>query len=181
MFAARVRISTGCPWWPDPPWDFGSSQAPIPLCSAARFQSLLAPSRLPRRRLAVPGRHDSRRRRRTNRRPGAARPTASPLPRRAAVPTFPVRSGLRRAAPTKPTYRSSFLRPVHGRRSASSTPSLTQPPEQLHLRPRPRPQIRFAHTVVHPTGAAPQTPYSTILDLLTGPRQPAQRHHPRRF
>ena len=38
----------------DPPWDFGSAQAPIPLCSAARFRSLLAPSRLPRRRLAVP-------------------------------------------------------------------------------------------------------------------------------
>ena len=86
-----------------PTLGFGSSQAPIPLCSAARFRSLLAPSRLPRRRLAVPGRHDSRRRRRTNRRPGAARPTASPLPGRAAVPTFPVRSGLRRAAPTKPT------------------------------------------------------------------------------
>ena len=50
-----------------------------------------------------PIRHDSRRRRRTNRRPGAARPTASPLPGRAAVPTFLVRSGLRRAAPTKPT------------------------------------------------------------------------------
>ena len=33
----------------DPPWDFGSAQAPIPLCSAARFRSLLAPSRLPRR------------------------------------------------------------------------------------------------------------------------------------
>ena len=32
-----------------PPWDFGSSQALIPLCSAARFRSLLAPSRLPRR------------------------------------------------------------------------------------------------------------------------------------
>ena len=86
-----------------PPWDFGSSQAPSPLCFAARFRSLLAPSRLPRRRLAVPGRHDSRRRRRTNRRPGAARPTASPLPGRTAVPTFPVHSGLRRAAPTKPT------------------------------------------------------------------------------
>ena len=54
-------------------------------------------------RLPVTGRHDSRRRRRTNRRSGAARPTASPLPGRAAVPTFPVRSGLRRAAPTKPT------------------------------------------------------------------------------
>ena len=103
MFVTRVCISTGCPWWAGPPWDFGSSQAPIPLCSAARFRSLLAPSRLPRRRLAVPGRHDSRRRRRTNRRPGAARPTASPLPGRAAVPTFPVRSGLRHAAPTKPT------------------------------------------------------------------------------
>ena len=61
------------------------------------------PSRLPRRRLAVPGQHDSWRRRQTNRRPGAARPTASPLPGRAAVPTFPVRSGLRRATPTKPT------------------------------------------------------------------------------
>ena len=73
------------------------------LCSAACFRSLLAPSRLPHRQLAVPGRHDSRRRRRTNRRPGAARPTASPLPGRASVPTFPVRSGLRRAAPTKPT------------------------------------------------------------------------------
>ena len=92
-----------CPRWAGPPWDFGSSQAPIPLCSAARFRSLLAPSRLPRRRLAVPERHDSRRRRWTNRRPGAARPTASPLPGRAAVPTFPVHSGLRRAAPTKPT------------------------------------------------------------------------------
>ena len=74
---------------------------PDSLCSAAGFRSLLAPSRLPRRRLAVPGRHDSRRRRRTNRRPGAARPTATPLPGHAAVPTFPVRSGLRRAAPTK--------------------------------------------------------------------------------
>ena len=51
----------------------------------------------------IPGRHDSRRRRQTNRRPGAARPTASPLPGRAAVPTFPARSGLRRATPTKPT------------------------------------------------------------------------------
>ena len=61
------------------------------------------PSRLPRRRLAVPGWHDSRRRCGTNRRPGAAHPTASPLPGRAAMPTFPVRSGLRRAAPTKPT------------------------------------------------------------------------------
>ena len=85
-----------------PPWDFGSAQAPIPLCSAALPIST-RPSRLPRRRLAVPGRHDFRRRRRTNRRSGAARPTASPLPGRAAVPTFPVRSGLRRAAPTKPT------------------------------------------------------------------------------
>ena len=103
MFAARVCISTGCPRWAGPPWDFGSSQAPIPLRSAARFQSLLARSRLPRQRLAVPGRHDSRRRRWTNRRPGAARPTVSPLPGRTAVPTFPVRSGLRLAAPTKPT------------------------------------------------------------------------------
>ena len=32
-----------------PPWDFGSAEALIPLCSAARFRSLLAPSRLPRR------------------------------------------------------------------------------------------------------------------------------------
>ena len=103
MFAAWVCISTRCPRWAGPPWDFGSSQAPIPLCSAVRFRSLLAPSRLPRRRLAVPGWHDSRRRRRTNRRPGAARPTASPLPGRAAVPTFPVCSGLRRAASTEPT------------------------------------------------------------------------------
>ena len=103
MFAARVCISTGCPWWAGPPWDFGSSQAPIPLCFVARFRSLLAPSRLPHRRLAVPGWHDSRRRRRTNRRSGAARPTASPLPGRASMPTFPVHSGLRRAAPTKPT------------------------------------------------------------------------------
>ena len=103
MFTARVCISTGCPRWAGSPWDFGSSQAPIPLCSAAHFRSLLTPSRLPRRRLAVPGRHESRRRCQTNRRPGAARPTASPLPGRAAVPTFPVRSGLRRAAPTKPT------------------------------------------------------------------------------
>ena len=103
MFAAQVCISTGCPRWAGPPWDFWSSQAPIPLCSAVCFQSLLAPSHLPCQRLAVPGWHDSRRRRRTNRRPGAARPTASPLPRHAAVPTFPVRSGLRRAAPTKPT------------------------------------------------------------------------------
>ena len=103
MFAARVCISTGCPRWAGPPWDFGSSQALIPLCSAARFRSLLAPSRRPRRRLAVPGWHDSRRRRRTNRRSGAARPIASPLPGCAVVPTFPVRSGLRRAAPTKPT------------------------------------------------------------------------------
>ena len=86
-----------------PPWDFGSAQAPIPLCSAARFQSLLAPSHLPCRRLVVPGRHDSRRRRRTNRRSGAARPTASLLPGRAAVPTSLVRSGLRHAAATKPT------------------------------------------------------------------------------
>ena len=85
------------------PTDFGSSQAPIPLCSAARFRSLLAPSRLPCRRLAVPRWHDSRRRRRTNRRSGATRPTTSPLPGRATVPTFPVRSGFRRAAPTKPT------------------------------------------------------------------------------
>ena len=91
------------PRWVGPPWDFGSSQDQLPLCSAARFRSLPALSRLPRRRLAVPRRHDSRRRRRTNRRSGAARPTASPLPGRAAVPTFPVRSGLRRAAPTKPT------------------------------------------------------------------------------
>ena len=98
-----VCISTGCPRWAGPPWDYGSSQAPIPLCSAARFRSLLAPSRLPRRRLTVPGRHDSRRRHRTNRRSGAAHPTASPLLGRAAVPTFPVHSGLRRAAPTKPT------------------------------------------------------------------------------
>ena len=103
MFAARVCISTGCPRWAGPPWDFGSSQAPIPLSSVACFRSILAPSCLPRRRLAVPGRHDSRRRRRTNRRPGAARPTASPLPGRAAVLTFPVRSGLMHAAPTKPT------------------------------------------------------------------------------
>ena len=86
-----------------PPSDFGSAQAPIPISSAARFRFPLAPSRLPRRRLAVPGRHDSRRRRRTNRRPGAAHPTASPLPGHAAVPTFPVRSGLRHVAPTKPT------------------------------------------------------------------------------
>ena len=76
---------------------------PIPLCSATCFRSLLAPSRLPRRRLAVPGRPDSRRRRRTKRRPRAARPTASPLPGRAAVPTFPVYSGLRHAAPITPT------------------------------------------------------------------------------
>ena len=102
MFAARVCISTGCPRWAGPPWDFGSSQAPIPLCSVARFLSLLAPNRLPCRRLAVPRRHDSRRRRHTNRRPGAAHPTASQLPGRAAVPTFSVHSGLRRAAPTKP-------------------------------------------------------------------------------
>ena len=39
----------------DPPWDFVLAQAPIPLCFVARFRSLLAPSRLPRRRLAVPG------------------------------------------------------------------------------------------------------------------------------
>ena len=86
-----------------PPWDFGSAQAAIPLCSAARFWSLLSPSRLPRRRLAVPAWHDSRRRRQTNRRSGATRPTVSPLPGCTAVPTFPVHSGLRRAAPTKPT------------------------------------------------------------------------------
>ena len=103
MFTTRVCISTGCPRWAGPPWDFGSSQAPIPLCFAAHFRSLLTPSRLPRRRLAVPGRHDSRRRRRTNKRPGAACPTASPLPGRTVVHTFPVCSGLRRAAPTKPT------------------------------------------------------------------------------
>ena len=103
MYAARVCISTGCPWWAGPPWDFGSSQAPIPLCSATCFRSLITPGRLPRWLLAIPGRHDSRRRRRTNRRSGAAHPTTSPLPGHAAVPTFPVRSGLRRAAPTKPT------------------------------------------------------------------------------
>ena len=103
MFTARVCISTGCPWWAGPPWDFGSSQSPIPLCSVARFRSLLAPSRLPRRRLAVPGRHDSRRRHHTNRRSRVTCPTTSPLPGRAAVPTFPVRSGLKRAAATKPT------------------------------------------------------------------------------
>ena len=103
MLATRVCISTVCPQWASPPWDFGSSQAPIPLRSAARFQSLLARSRLPRQRLAVPGRHDSKRRHRTSRRSGAARPTASPLPGHAAVPTFSVRSGLRRAAPTKLT------------------------------------------------------------------------------
>ena len=67
-----------------PPWDFGSAQALIPLCSAARFRSLLALSRLPRRRLAVLGRHNSRRRRRTNRRPGAARPGSSDAVGRAA-------------------------------------------------------------------------------------------------
>ena len=103
MFAARVCISTGCPWWAGPPWDFGSSQAPIPLCSAARFRSLLAPSRLPHQRLAVPRWHNSRRGHLTNRRSGAARPTASPLPGRAAMPTFRVHSGLRRPTPTKPT------------------------------------------------------------------------------
>ena len=75
----------------------------VPDPNSPLFCCALAPSRLPHRRLAVPGWHDSRRRRWTNRRPGAARSTASPLPRRAAVPTFPVRSGLRRAAPTKPT------------------------------------------------------------------------------
>ena len=110
MFAARVCISMGCPWWASPPWDFGSSQALIPLCSVARFQSLLAPSHLPRWRLVVPGQHDSRRRRRTNRRSGATHPTASPLPGRAAMPTFPVRPGLRHAAPTKP--RRFILRSV---------------------------------------------------------------------
>ena len=103
MYIARVCIYRVPTMGRGPPWDFGSSQAPIPLCSAARFLSLLAPSRLSRRRLAVPGRHDSRRRHRTNRRPGAARPTALPLPGHAAVPTFPVCSRLRRAAPTKPT------------------------------------------------------------------------------
>ena len=103
MFAARVCIYMTPTMGRGPPWDFGSAQAPIPLCSTACFRSLLAPSRLPRWRLAVPGRHDSRRRRQTNRRSGAARPTASPLPGHAAVPTFPVRSGLRRATPTKPT------------------------------------------------------------------------------
>ena len=103
MFTARVCISTGCPRWTSPPLDFGLSQAPIPLCSIARFRSLLAPSRLPRRRLAIPGQHDSRRRHRASRRSGAAHPTASPLPGRTAVPTFPVRSGLRREAPTNPT------------------------------------------------------------------------------
>ena len=103
MYAARVCIYRVPTVGRGPTWDFGLAQALIPLCSAARFRSLLAPSRLPRRRLAVPGWHDSRRRRRTNRRSGAARPTVSPLPWRAAVPTFPVRSGLRRAAATKPT------------------------------------------------------------------------------
>ena len=68
-----------------------------------RFRSLLAPSRLPRRRLADPGRHDSRRRCRSNRRLGAARPTASPLSRacRRAYLLSPFR--LRRATSTKPT------------------------------------------------------------------------------
>lgn len=58
--------------------------------SAACFRSLLAASRLPRRRLAVPGWHDSRRRRRTNRRPGAARPTAHRCP--GAPPCLPSQS-----------------------------------------------------------------------------------------
>ena len=98
VYLYRVPM-VGC----SPPWDFGSSQAPIPLCSTACFRSLLAPSRLPRRRLAIPGRHDYRRRHQSNRRSGAARPTASPLPGCAIVPTFPVHSGPRRAAPTKPT------------------------------------------------------------------------------
>ena len=90
-----VCISTGCPRWAGPRWasppcNFGSSHAPIPLCFVARFRSLLAPRRLPRWRLAVPGRHDSRRRRRTNRRSGAARPTPSPLP--GAPPCLPSQS-----------------------------------------------------------------------------------------
>ena len=88
MYAARVCIYRVPTVGRDPPWDFGLAQAPIPLCSVARFQSLLAPSCLPSQRLAVPGWHDSRRRHRTNRRSGAARPTASPLPGCAVVPTF---------------------------------------------------------------------------------------------
>ena len=100
MYTARVCISTGCPRWAAAhPGILGRPRPRFP----SVFRSLLAPSRLPRRRLAVPGRHDSRRRCRTSRRPGAARPTASPLPGRAAVPTFPVCSGLSRATPTKPT------------------------------------------------------------------------------
>ena len=102
MYAARVCIYRVPTVGHGPPWDFGSAQARFPSV-LLRFRSLLAPSRLPCRRLAVPGRHDSMRRCRTNRRPGVARPTASPLPGRAAMPTFLVRSGLRRAAPTKPT------------------------------------------------------------------------------
>ena len=103
MHVRRLGVSTGCPRWAAThPGILGRPRPRFPFV-LLHFRSLLATSRLPRRRLAVPGRHDSRRRRRTNRRPGAARPTASPLLGCAAVPTFPVRSGLRRAAPTKPT------------------------------------------------------------------------------
>ena len=103
MFTAQVCISTGCPRWAAAhPGILGRPRPRFPSV-LLRSRYLLAPSRLPRRRLAVPGWHDSRWRRWTSRRSGAARPTASPLPGRAAVPTFPVRSGLRHAAPTKPT------------------------------------------------------------------------------
>ena len=88
---ARVCISIGCPRWAAAhPGILGRPRPRFPSV-LLRFRSLLAPSRLPRRRLAVLGWHDSRRRRRTNRRSGAARPTASPLPVRAAMPTFLVR------------------------------------------------------------------------------------------
>ena len=81
-------------------WVVLGPDAPL-FCCALPISTRPQPSASPA--TCRPRKHDSRRRRRTNRRPGAARPTASPLPGRAAVPTFPVRSGLRHAAPTKPT------------------------------------------------------------------------------
>ena len=103
MLAAWACISTGCPRWAAAhPGILGRPRPRFPSV-LLRFRCLLAPSRLPHQRLGIPGRRDSRRRCQTNRRSGAARPTASLLPGRAAVPTFPVHSGLRHATPTKPT------------------------------------------------------------------------------
>ena len=103
MFAAWECISTGCPWWATTHCGILGRPRPrfasILLC----FRSLLAPSYLPCRQLAVPRRHDSRRIHRTKRRPGAAHPKLSLLPERAAVPTFPIRSGHVRASATKAT------------------------------------------------------------------------------